>query len=601
MQPMPIGSTTPIDPLQRAMRSARDATKWAWKHRRNAVPILAALLFAFLVFTSRSGIAEAPVASRVRVAGCGAPASLPASRHYRPQQGSGLEGVRGGNTGNLFSGEESRSFAESRLIFGGGSPPRADAGAKAAWKAFGSSRRCKQWSVVTTINALTPSVKRAAALAGDWCTVVVADRGTPKDYLQGASSAVARNLVLLSEADQEHLEATNAYVRATPWRHFSRKSIGYLFAIAHGAEVIFDFDDDNQLKPGATGEPKSPLPAEPRSGRLDEARRTGTNAFNPYPMMGASLEDTWPRGFPLASITDPKTFSVNRERGKAAFSKVAIFQSLADHDPDVDAIFRLTRRQSHFTFGAGAAPVAVPKNVFAPYNAQASIHKRPGFFAMLLPISVPGRVSDIWRSYIAQRLLWDVGMQIAFTAPTVTQQRGEHDSLRDMDAEQDLYAKTGELLRFLESWNATHIPTMAGRLERLYADLYAREYVQLADVTSAQRWIKELYRIGYAFPEPEVYRPRTVPSPPTGERAGARPAPANGDAKARVLVTGVTGTMGSHVARSLLKKEGAYEVSATVMKATLRRHQNAYPRLPPSPRSALRLPSPPPALCIFFK
>ena len=33
-----------------------------------------------------------------------------------------------------------------------------------------------------------------------------------------------------------------------PWNSFGRKNIGYLFAIAHGAKTIWDFDDDNILK-----------------------------------------------------------------------------------------------------------------------------------------------------------------------------------------------------------------------------------------------------------------------------------------------------------------------------------------------------------------
>ena len=32
-----------------------------------------------------------------------------------------------------------------------------------------------------------------------------------------------------------------------PWNHFGRKNLGYLYAIQHGADVIFDFDDDNEL------------------------------------------------------------------------------------------------------------------------------------------------------------------------------------------------------------------------------------------------------------------------------------------------------------------------------------------------------------------
>lgn len=55
--------------------------------------------------------------------------------------------------------------------------------------------------------------------------------------------------------------------------------------------------------------------------------------------------------------------------------------------------------------------------------------------AFALPFSllqVHGRVSDIWRSYVAQRLLWDVGYNIAFAPPMVDQFRSPHNYLADM-------------------------------------------------------------------------------------------------------------------------------------------------------------------------
>jgi hypothetical protein len=47
-------------------------------------------------------------------------------------------------------------------------------------------------------------------------------------------------------------------------------------------------------------------------------------------------------------------------------------------------------------------------------------------------MQVHGRVSDIWRSYIVQRLLWDAGYAVAFAPPLVVQKRGPHNYLADM-------------------------------------------------------------------------------------------------------------------------------------------------------------------------
>ena len=70
-----------------------------------------------------------------------------------------------------------------------------------------------------------------------------------------------------------------------------------------------------------------------------------------------------------------------------------------------------------------------------PYNAQSTLHAHEGLWSLLLPCSVHGRVSDIWRSYIAQRLFWDVGLSLAFVGAHVNQFRSPHNYLADFDAE----------------------------------------------------------------------------------------------------------------------------------------------------------------------
>ncbi len=84
---------------------------------------------------------------------------------------------------------------------------------------------------------------------------------------------------------------------------------------------------------------------------------------------------------------------------------------------DVDAIFRLTQGTPiNFQRPQDLTDIViVPKSQYAPYNAQATLHFKASFFALYLPTTVPGRVSDIWRSYISQVLL--------FIAPCYTVQQ----------------------------------------------------------------------------------------------------------------------------------------------------------------------------------
>lgn len=118
----------------------------------------------------------------------------------------------------------------------------------------------------------------------------------------------------------------------------------------------------------------------------------------------------------------------------------------------------------------------VPVHTYSPYNAQATLHTKNALWAMLLPGTVPGRVSDIWRSYFAQCIFADAGLRLVFSHPKVQQQRNEHNYLQDFNAEQDLYNKAGKLIEFLSDWDSKsdNIPQ---RMEALWIDLYEYGYI----------------------------------------------------------------------------------------------------------------------------
>ena len=54
-------------------------------------------------------------------------------------------------------------------------------------------------------------------------------------------------VVTLTVDDQNELAKHIPYINALPWNSFARKNVGYLYATLHGAQYIWDFDDDNLL------------------------------------------------------------------------------------------------------------------------------------------------------------------------------------------------------------------------------------------------------------------------------------------------------------------------------------------------------------------
>ena len=409
---------------------------------------------------------------------------------------------------------------------------------------------CIKWGVVTTIHEPSKAVENVAALPG-WCLVIVADTITPTDYLQRSqklSENSNSNVIFLSVQDQKTIK--QAFVHMIPYGSFARKNIGYLFAIRHGAQVIFDFDDDNVLKSSAFANFLTP----PFSERVVANVNNGTNnndkigqsvllrfvkskknnnnsdnsttAFNPFPCMKPSIKEgvIWPRGFPISQVSHRHGGSMDHSNndnknsmshceirfGTISISQIGVIQSVCDVDPDVDAIYRLTR-ELPITFDndpTTATSLLIPSNMYTPYNAQATTHLYNSFWGLFLPFTVPGRVSDIWRSYITQFLFKQLNLFVIYTPPAVIHTRTAHDSLADLQAEDALYHKTDALLNFLKNWENEPMNqqplrvtrTIPATLERLYVSLYEHDYIGYNDVIAMQEWILALMDMGYRFP-----------------------------------------------------------------------------------------------------
>ncbi len=448
-------------------------------------------------------------------------ATLKHSKHWnlKMQENTDIDS----STGNIFEGKKYRTF-QKKITLPSNDKETSNSfpGRKDLLSSTQFAKSCNKWGVVTTIFDPTAAIQRAASLPG-WCLVIVADTKTPEDYMQKLQKLHKSSRVIAdtnTDTDLEHVYffsvekqkewelvqgALGSFVKATPWKHFCRKNLGYLFAILHGAEFIFDFDDDNYIKEDSEGgSPVNILPSEEILPNVTIAS-LGPNVFNHHPMMKPSINETsWARGFPLEKIKDATT------QGNVAYQKdvpfkskageIGVIQFLADGNPDVDAYHRLSKTlPMTFQFDRDAHPVLVPKHSYSPYNAQATIHTANALWAMLLPSTVLGRVSDIWRSYFAQCIFADAGLRLVFAPPKISQIRNDHNILGDLSAENDLYRKSGKLIDFLANWDSEQ-SSIPERMEQLWIDLYEHGYIEIQDVEAVQMWLDTLKQIEYKFP-----------------------------------------------------------------------------------------------------
>lgn len=335
-----------------------------------------------------------------------------------------------------------------------------------------TSTFAKKWVVITSIFAPTDSVKVISRMT-DWKLVVVGDKKTPTNWSWP-------NVVYLDVDMQETLGFTLS--QHLGWNSFPRKALGYLYAMQHGAEYIYETDDDN-VPMGQLDIFNHPIPH-----RL--ILKTTENAYNPHLHFGQS--STWPRGYPLDKIGLP----ISSTYTLCPTQQPHVIQGLVNGDPDIDAIFRLTRRfpleRIDIKFDPKAPLVIYPPGTYTPYNCQNTLFRKPAFWSMVLPASVSFRATDIFRAYWTEKLMEMVGQSLAFSSATFYQFRSPHNLLGDMKLEIPVYLDN--FVKLIDGWECGSIVFSECMLELTRAVVEAGYYKE-SDYELIEAWIQDLRMI----------------------------------------------------------------------------------------------------------
>jgi hypothetical protein len=338
-----------------------------------------------------------------------------------------------------------------------------------ASRQFRAHTRCRAplWAVVTTINAPTLAIEQLARMNGT-CLVVVGDVRSPR-YPPNS-----RSTVFLSFAEQ--LTMNYSVLGVVGANSFARAAVGYLYAIQHGAEVIYDFDDDNSFI-------NASVDLLSFNGMRMELTSQASRVVNPYAFYGGS-GPIWPRGFPLQLVKGPPPVAGLRRTDSAS-----VVQFLQNVNPDLDAIYRLTHGIPEAFNPKKVDCVSIDPVKFVPFNAQSTLFGSDAFFGLALPTSVNGRVADIWRSYIAERILRVEGGRVAFCPAIVEHHRNQHDLMRDFNAELPLYQQALPLLAFLDEKVQPRKGESLPSLREFYISLIEHGILNEKDLTFVDAWI----------------------------------------------------------------------------------------------------------------
>lgn len=270
----------------------------------------------------------------------------------------------------------------------------------------------KKHLILTTISHPNKAIQKLADICrnNDWEFLIIGDMKTPYDFL--ISGGKYYNI-------KNQLKTGLEYAHKVPKNHYARKNIGYLLAINNNAKCIIETDDDT-------------IPIED-FGPVEETitckllKENGWNNIYRY----FSDDFIWPRGFPLDEVTlSPQTSQNDLPEDTVC---CPIQQGLVNKNPDVDAIYRLLfplprnfKSNIQIALGAGS---------WCPFNSQNTVWYPVVYPLLYLPAYCSFRMTDIWRSLVAQRICWENDWYVLFRSPTAYQERNEHDLIKDFEDE----------------------------------------------------------------------------------------------------------------------------------------------------------------------
>jgi hypothetical protein len=331
----------------------------------------------------------------------------------------------------------------------------------------------KIYVVVTSIASPNSILRQLAQGCSEreYHFIVIGDQASPAEFhIDGC------DFYDLKRQKQTNLK----FAQLCPTKHYARKNIGYLLAIRNGASTIIETDDDN-IPYRQFWEQRQRIQNVPvlQNGGWVNVYRYFTD------------QNIWPRGFPIERLQMQAT---PYESLNLMDIDCPIQQGLADDNPDVDAVYRLVLPLPQ-TFRKERR-VALTNGSWCPFNSQNTTWWPDVFELLYLPSYCSFRMTDIWRSFIAQRIAWLNNWAILFHEPTMRQERNVHNLLRDFNDEIPGYLHNSEICEALESLPLeSGVEKISNNLKVCYEKLVSMSLIGRKELRLVSDWLDDLKQL----------------------------------------------------------------------------------------------------------
>ena len=252
----------------------------------------------------------------------------------------------------------------------------------------------------------------------------------------------SERIIYLSIKEQNKLNYK--IIKYLNFNSYSRKNIGYLYAIYHGAKEIYEIDEEIIISNFTEFDLNNKF--------ISYGKNNYSEMINPYFYFGE--KSIWPRGFRINDIGKQGNNKFYISDYNTINLRPLVLQGIINGIPDIDSILfqtALTKIEAiNFNFFHSLPLLYQPGN-YIPINSKNTRYLYDIFPFLCLPTTINEEISDILRGYIIQRFAWGYNGAVYYIQSNVY--RYETNSLNSLKfiKEKNLFYKLDYLFNILNS------------------------------------------------------------------------------------------------------------------------------------------------------
>ena len=328
--------------------------------------------------------------------------------------------------------------------------------------------------VLTTINKVSKNIlniEKGCKKKG-WELQIVGDNQSPKNF-------TLKYGIYTSLSDQLKLDLN--YPKKVPINSYARKNVAYLMSIKNGSDIIIETDDDNYPMKNFFND---------RSLVQKFLLVKNSGWINIYDIFKQDNSLIWPRGLPLNEILNTKKFRYIKKT-----KKCYIQQGLCNSNPDVDAIYRLINKKINIIFKKNLK-IGISNKSISAFNSQNTTWFREVFPLLYLPSYCSMRATDIWRSFIAQRIIYKEKKELMYHSSNVYQKRNPHILMKDFKDEVPVYIQTESINLALKNIKLKKgMKNYLSNMVTCYDQLCKKEFFPKKEMILVKAWEKDILKL----------------------------------------------------------------------------------------------------------